>query len=312
MAATPAEAPVSTMRLPVWRLADKTQVGTVQVRQDVFGISETAVRKDILHTVVVWQRAKRRQAPAFAKTRAEVTGSGRKIYRQKGTGRARHGDRYAPIFVGGGKAHGPRPRSFEYAIPKKIRRMGLIHALSWKHSMGNLVVVDSFATESMRQPSAASTEYLKTQQVLHTFRQWGLCQHGPVNFPLASADCVQRIPEIKMPVRSADVWEESSLPENLTVPEVLDGGKTTVNSVLLIGSLEQLTDDLRRSISNLGSVDCLPVEGVNVYSLLRSDFVVVTEEAMALLEERVCRPINRRGCLFQEPLVSKEEILASN
>ena len=82
---------------------------------------------------------------------------------------------------------------------------------------------------------------LKTQQVLHTFRQWGLCQHGPVNFPLASADCVQRIPEIKMPVRSADVWEESSLPENLTVPEVLDGGKTTVNSVLLIGSLEQLT-----------------------------------------------------------------------
>ena len=101
--------------------------------------------KHILHEVVTWQLAKRRQGSASTKTRAEVSRGGKKMYSQKGTGNARHGNRAAPTFVGGGVAFGPKPRSYDYTLPKKVRRLGLAMALSDRHSSGDLIAVDAFA-----------------------------------------------------------------------------------------------------------------------------------------------------------------------
>lgn len=98
----------------------------------------------VLHDVVNWQLSKRRRGTAHAKTRGEVVGSTRKLYPQKGTGRARHGDIKAPIFVGGGKAFGPRPRSYAYTLPKRVRRLGLQMALSARASEGKLTLVEQF------------------------------------------------------------------------------------------------------------------------------------------------------------------------
>ena len=101
--------------------------------------------KHVLHQVVVWQLAKRRQGSANTKTRAQVSATGRKMYGQKGTGNARHGDRSAPIFVGGGTAFGPKPRNYGYTLPKKVRRLGLAMALSDRQQEGKLLAVDGFA-----------------------------------------------------------------------------------------------------------------------------------------------------------------------
>lgn len=104
----------------------------------IFGVRPN---QDILAQAVRVYQSRLRQGTASTKTRGEVVGSGRKIWRQKGTGRARHGDRYAPIFVGGGRAHGPKPRSWSIAFPKKMRHRALVSALSQKVSQGKLVVV---------------------------------------------------------------------------------------------------------------------------------------------------------------------------
>ena len=101
-------------------------------------------KASVLHEVVNWQLSKRRRGTAHAKTRAEVVGSTAKIYPQKGTGRARHGSRKAPIFVGGGKAFGPRPRDYEYTLPKRVRRLGLQMALAARASEGKLTLVENF------------------------------------------------------------------------------------------------------------------------------------------------------------------------
>ena len=101
-------------------------------------------KESVLHEVVTWQLSKRRRGTAQAQTRAEVNKSGAKIYPQKGTGRARHGSRRAPIFVGGGKAFGPRPRDYGYTLPKRVRRLGLQMALSARANDNKLTLVDSF------------------------------------------------------------------------------------------------------------------------------------------------------------------------
>ncbi len=101
-------------------------------------------KEAVLHEVVSWQLAKRRRGTAHAKTRGEVVGSTRKIYPQKGTGRARHGDIKAPIFVGGGKAFGPRPRDYGYTLPKRVRRLGLQMALAARAREGKLTLVETF------------------------------------------------------------------------------------------------------------------------------------------------------------------------
>ena len=103
--------------------------------------------KHVLHQVVVWQLAKRRQGSANTKTRAQVSKTGHKMYGQKGTGNARHGDRAAPTFVGGGTAFGPKPRNYGYTLPKKVRRLGLAMALSDRQQEGNLIAVDGFGLD---------------------------------------------------------------------------------------------------------------------------------------------------------------------
>lgn len=113
--------------------------GTVELKDDIFGLEP---RRDILHRYVVWQMAKRQAGTHKAKERGEVTGTTKKFVRQKGSGGARHGNRKAPQFVGGGKAHGPRVRSHAHSLPKKVRRLALKHALSAKQSAAELIIID--------------------------------------------------------------------------------------------------------------------------------------------------------------------------
>ena len=118
---------------------DAGEAGTIELPDAVFGLEP---RADILHRVVRWQRARAQQGTHKVKTRSETSYSTRKIYRQKGTGNARHGDRNAPIFRKGGVYKGPTPRSHAHDLPKKVRAMGLRHALSAKAGAGELVVIE--------------------------------------------------------------------------------------------------------------------------------------------------------------------------
>lgn len=102
------------------------------------------VNKGVLHDVVTWQLANRRRGTASTKTRAEVARTGKKMYSQKGTGNARHGDRTVPTFVGGGVAFGPKPRSYGYTLPKKVRQLGLAMALASRQEEGKLLAVDGY------------------------------------------------------------------------------------------------------------------------------------------------------------------------
>lgn len=118
---------------------DASKAGDLDLRDDIFGLEP---RADILHRYVVWQQAKRQQGTHKAKERGEVTGTTKKFVRQKGSGGARHGNRKAPQFVGGGKAHGPRVRSHAHDLPKKVRRLALRHALSAKQGAAELIIID--------------------------------------------------------------------------------------------------------------------------------------------------------------------------
>lgn len=112
----------------------------IDLNDDVFGVD---ARADILHRVVAWQLEKRRGPARAARERSDVARTGKKFGRQKGGGTARHGDRRAPIFIGGGKAHGPRARVFESSLNKKVRALGLKMALSSKAKDGKLLVLDT-------------------------------------------------------------------------------------------------------------------------------------------------------------------------
>ena len=114
--------------------------GEVELSEAIFGLEP---RADILHRVVRWQRAKAQAGTHKVKTRSETSYSTKKIYRQKGTGGARHGDRNAPIFRKGGVYKGPTPRSHAFDLPKKVRALGLRMALSAKAGSGKLVVLDT-------------------------------------------------------------------------------------------------------------------------------------------------------------------------
>jgi large subunit ribosomal protein L4 len=118
---------------------DGSAVGDVELSDAVFGLEP---RADILHRVVTWQLENRRGTARGARERSDVARTGKKFGRQKGGGTARHGDRKAPIFIGGGKAHGPRVRDFHVSLNKKIRALGLKMALSSKAQKG-LVVVEN-------------------------------------------------------------------------------------------------------------------------------------------------------------------------
>jgi large subunit ribosomal protein L4 len=133
------------MQLDVITL-DAGKAGSIELPDDIFGIAE--IRGDILQRVVTWQLAKRRSGNHKIQVRNEVSRTGKKMYKQKGTGGARHGSRRAAQFVGGAKAHGPVVRSHAIDLPKKVRAMGLRHALSSKAKDGALMVLDSIAIDA--------------------------------------------------------------------------------------------------------------------------------------------------------------------
>ncbi|HEX8553320.1 MAG TPA: 50S ribosomal protein L4 [Sphingomonas sp.] len=119
----------------------------IELSDEVFGLDP---RADILHRVVTWQLEKRRATARGTRERADVARTGKKFGRQKGGGTARHGDRRAPIFVGGGKAHGARVRDFDPSLNKKVRALGLKMALSSHAQAGTLIVMDSLAVEGAK------------------------------------------------------------------------------------------------------------------------------------------------------------------
>lgn len=126
------------MKADVLSIENK-KAGSIDLDDAIFGLEP---RKDILHRCVVYQLAKRQQGTHKTKERNEVSGTTKKFGRQKGSGGARHGNRKAPLFRGGGKAHGPRPRSHAISLPKKVRQLALKHALSSKAASGSLVIID--------------------------------------------------------------------------------------------------------------------------------------------------------------------------
>lgn len=141
------------MKLDVIKL-DGGKAGSIDLDEALFGLEP---RADILHRVVRWQRAKAQAGTHSTLTRAEVSYSTKKIYRQKGTGGARHGSRKAPIFRHGGVVKGPTPRSHAHDLPKKFRALGLRHALSAKAKAGELVIVDSLVMAEAKTAMLAKT-----------------------------------------------------------------------------------------------------------------------------------------------------------
>ena len=150
------------MKLDVITL-DGGKAGSVELGDDIFGLEP---RADILHRVVRWQRNKAQAGTHKVKTRSEVSYSTKKIYRQKGTGGARHGSRKAPIFRKGGIYKGPTPRSHAHELPKKVRQLGLKHALSAKAQSGALVIIEAAASEGKAAVLAKQVKNLGWKRAL--------------------------------------------------------------------------------------------------------------------------------------------------
>ncbi|ONF97176.1 50S ribosomal protein L4 [Sphingomonas jeddahensis] len=125
-----------------------TDAADIELNDEVFGLDP---RADILHRVVTWQLEKRRGTARGTRERADVARSGKKLGRQKGGGVARHGDRRAPVFIGGGKAHGARVRDFNPGLNKKVRALGLKMALSSHVKAGSLIVLDGFEVQKTKE-----------------------------------------------------------------------------------------------------------------------------------------------------------------
>jgi large subunit ribosomal protein L4 len=141
---------------------DNTSSGEVELNDSIFGLEP---RTDLIQRVIVWQLAKRRAGTHKILTRGEVNRTKKKLYKQKGTGQARHGARSAPLFVGGAKAMGPVNHSHEFDLPKKVRSLGLRHALSSKAKDGNIVVLDE-----------AKSAAIKTKDLAAQFGKLGLAK----------------------------------------------------------------------------------------------------------------------------------------
>ena len=150
------------MKLDVIKL-DGGKAGDIELSEDLFGLEP---RADILHRVVRWQRNNAQAGTHKVKTRSETSYSTKKIYRQKGTGGARHGDRNAPIFRKGGIYKGPTPRSHGHDLPKKFRKLGLKHALSAKVKEGSLVIIDAAESEGKTNALAKQVKALGWKRAL--------------------------------------------------------------------------------------------------------------------------------------------------
>src|ERR1044071_7130827 len=172
--------------------------GDIELNDEIFAVEP---RADILHRVVTWPLEKRRGTARAARERSEVARTGKKYGRQKGGGTARHGDRRAPIFIGGGKAHGPRVRDFDPSLNKKVRALGLKMALSAKAKGGNLVVLESLDLKE------AKTASLKAQLGKLGFGKSALVIDGDalnVGFARASSN----LGEVNlMPAMGANVYD---------------------------------------------------------------------------------------------------------
>ena len=138
-------------------------VGSVELDDSIFA---EEINEHLLWEVVKWQRAKARGGNASTKTRGEVHGSNIKPYKQKGTGRARQGDKKSPIFVGGGQAHGPRPRDYEFQMPKKARKKALRCALSVRAGEQKVVVLDAFSVDGKTRSVTAALKALGAKKAL--------------------------------------------------------------------------------------------------------------------------------------------------
>jgi large subunit ribosomal protein L4 len=176
---------------------DAGSAGTVELPEELFGLEP---RADILHRVVRWQRNKAQQGTHKVKTRSETSYSTKKIYRQKGTGNARHGDRNAPIFRKGGIYKGPTPRSHAHDLPKKVRRLGLMHALSAKAREGQVVVLEDLNLADAKTATLAKrVKELGWKRVLIIDGM-----EVPENFARASAN----IPNVDvLPTMGANVYD---------------------------------------------------------------------------------------------------------
>ncbi|CEJ13271.1 50S ribosomal protein L4 [Phreatobacter sp. AB_2022a] len=201
----------------VVKTLEGAEAGSVDLSDEIFGLEP---RADILHRVVRWQLAKRRAGTHDVKNRAEIHRTGKKMYKQKGTGSARHASARANLFRGGGRSFGPTPRSHEHALPKKVRALGLRHALSAKVKAGSIVVIDN-----------AAASQLKTKALKAQFEKLGLA---------------------------------SAL--------IVDGAEVDRNFAL--------------AARNIPLVDVLPIQGINVYDIMRRNTLVLTKAAVDALEAR--------------------------
>ena len=204
------------MELDVQTLEGKKS-GKVSLNDTIFGLDP---RDDILQRMVRYQRAKARQGTHYTQGRSDVDRTGARMYRQKGTGNARHHAASAPQFRGGGKAHGPKPRDHSHDLTKKFRALALRHALSAKAKSGSLVVVDDLASKES-----------KTAALRGQF------------------------------------------------------GKLGFENALMIGGSE-LDNNFKLAARNIPNIDVLPVQGINVYDILRRNTLVLSKAAIDALEER--------------------------
>jgi large subunit ribosomal protein L4 len=204
------------MELKITTLDGKA-AGSVTLSDEIFGLEP---RADLIQRCVNWQLAKRQRGTHDVKNRGEIWRTGKKMYRQKGTGGARHGSARANLFRGGGRSFGPTPRSHAIDLPKKVRALALRHALSAKAKDGGIIVVD-----------AASAKDGKTKALRERFEKLGL-----------------------------------------------------VNALIIDGA--EVENNFRLAARNIPNIDVLPVQGINVYDILRRTKLVLTKAAVDALEAR--------------------------
>jgi large subunit ribosomal protein L4 len=185
------------MKLPVLKL-DATKAGEAELDDAVFGISE--IRADILQRMVRYQLSKRQAGTHSTKSRSNVARTTKKFGNQKGSGGARHGSRNAPIFVGGGTAHGPHPHSHAHSLPKKVRALAMKHALSSKVRDDALVVIDS-----------ATLKDGKTKELSAQLRKLGISNAlviGGETVDAGFANAARNIPNIDvLPLAGLNVYD---------------------------------------------------------------------------------------------------------
>jgi large subunit ribosomal protein L4 len=196
---------------------DGETAGSIELADEVFGLEP---RADLIHRMIRWQLAKRRAGTHAVKNRADIARTGKKMYKQKGTGGARHGSARVPQFRGGGRAFGPQVRSHEHDLTKKVKTLALKHALSAKAKDGAIVV-----------------------------------------------------------------WEKAELSEPKTKLLRVGFGKSGLTNALIIDGAPQ--ENFTLAARNLPAIDVLPIEGINVYDIIRREKLVLTRAAVDALEARL-------------------------